>query len=69
MKKIFQKYALQNKSGASLQNAIIQLIAELSNDRERELRSAFMKGANAVINSRWQVSKEEVDGLADEYGY
>lgn len=69
MKKLFKKYALQNRAGANLENAIVELIAELERKQEADLRNAFKKGANAVITCRWQVSKSEVDNLADENGF
>jgi len=74
IKSVFRKYNLTIRSGASLKNALKELIQELEDVREKERFEDFRAGVRAAIaycpkSFNWEVEEEEIDYLTIENGY
>ena len=62
IKRIFKKYGLQNRTGASLQNAIVELIEEL----EKEIESEKVTKENKRGGSRPGAGRKRGAGLPED---
>ena len=72
IKKIFRRYKLTTRSGANLENAIVELMNELQSISNAEIRNAFIHGAKTVSELPYQIDEHDDDSfenLADETGY
>ena len=72
VKNIFKGFKLTTRSGAALENAVVELMQQLQKIHDEELRAAFIHGAKTVSELPYQIDigdDEEFENLADESGY